>query len=88
MNNTSLDYNFEDEQPTAVNDMTAVAKNTPREDIEINNSDFLINNENTNIENPSQFVVPKVKEIVIPKPEAEGKNRPKTIQKTFHTFDF
>lgn len=88
LNNTSLAYNFEDEQPTAINDMTAVAKNTPREDIEINNSDFLINNENTNIENPSQIVVPKVKEIVIPKPEAEGKNRPKTIQKTFHTFDF
>ena len=88
LNNTSLGYNFEDEQPTAVNDMTAVAKNTPREDIEINNSDFLINNENTNIENPSQIVVPKVKEIVIPKPEADGKNRPTTIQKTFHTFDF
>ena len=88
LNNTSLDYNFEDEQPTAVNDMTEVAKNTPREDIEINNSDFLINNENTNIENPSQIVVPKVKEIVIPKPSAEGKNRPKPIQKTFHTFDF
>ena len=84
----SLDYNFEDEQPTAVNDMTEVAKNTPREDIEINNSDFLINKENTNIENPSQIVVPKVKEIVIPKPSVEGKNRPKTIQKTFHTFDF
>ena len=88
MNNTSLDYNFEDEQPTAVNDMTEVAKNTPREDIEINNTGILTNNEKINIENPSQIVVPKVKEIVIPKPSAEGKNRPKPIQKTFHTFDF
>ena len=88
MNNTRLDNDFENDEPRAVNGVTDAVKLCPAEDREINNSENSINNENTNIDFPSRIEAPKVKEIVIPSPQAEGRNRPKTIQKTLHTFDF
>ena len=75
---TSLGYNFDDECPTTDNDMTNAVKNHPTEDTEINNSKNWINNSDINIENPSPIQPPKVKEIVIQRPKAEGKDRPKT----------
>ena len=59
------------------------------EDIEINNI-VLTNNPETNNENKSQteysIYIPKVKEVVIPLPVAEGKERPKPKEKA--VFDF
>ena len=48
-------------------------------DIEINNTDIPTNG-TTNNSNPIEIYVPKVKEIVIPRPKAEGKDRPKPAQ--------
>ena len=62
--------------PTADSDVTDAVKSSPTEEIEINNSRNAINNENINIENPSRIEAPKVKEIVIQAPKAEGKKRP------------
>jgi len=59
--------------------------------IEINNNDLTdnagINNQN---ESPSVTVFyPKVKEITIPRPVAEGRNRPKPVQQQKQAvFDF
>ena len=75
--NTSLVNSSDNDCPTAVNDMTDAAKTCPSESREINNSENVINNKITNIEFPSRIEAPKVKEIVISKPEAEGKKRPK-----------
>ena len=51
------------------------------EDIEINNTDIptnrVINNSNTE---SSEIYIPKVKEITIKRPVAEGKDRPKPVQ--------
>ena len=51
------------------------------EDIEINNTDIptnrVINNSNTE---SSEIYIPKVKEITIKRPVAEGKDRPKSVQ--------
>ena len=77
MSKTSLVINFDGEEPTAVNDMTDAVKICPSESREINNSEDVINNKTTNIEFPSRIEAPKVREIVISKPEAEGKKRPK-----------
>ena len=58
------------------------------EDIEINNKEI----DNISINNPNNPVVqetirkPEVKEIVISRPVAEGKNRPKPIQKAEFVF--
>lgn len=76
-NNTSLGKVSDTDLPTAVNDMTDAVKNIPTEDREINNSENVINNESINIDFPSRIEAPKVKEIVISTPEAEGKKRPK-----------
>ena len=77
MNNTSLVISSDNDCPTAVDDMTDAVKTCPSESREINNSENVINNEITNIEFPSRIEAPKVREIVISKPEAEGKKRPK-----------
>ena len=77
MNNTSLVNGSDKDCPTAVNDMTNAAKTCPSESREINNSENVINNKITNIDFPSRIEAPKVREIVISKPEAEGKKRPK-----------
>ena len=52
------------------------------EDIEINNTD-IPNNGMINNRNPENFeiYIPKVKEVVIKRPKAEGKDRPKPVQK-------
>ena len=75
-NDTSLVNDFSNVCPTAVNEVTD-AVNLCTENIrEINNKREIINNEITNIEFPSRIEAPKVREIVISKPEAEGKKRP------------
>ncbi len=78
MREASLGHFFDEECPTTDNDMTNVVKNYPTEDREINNSKNGINNNDINIENPSPIQPPKVKEITIKRPIAEGKDRPKT----------
>ena len=88
VNKTSLAINFDDEDPTTVNDMTDAAKTCPSESREINNSENVINNKITNIEFPSQIEAPKVKEIVISQPKAEGKLRPQIQKPKLDTFVF
>lgn len=59
--------------------------------IEINNKENINNTEiNNQIESPSVTVFyPKVKEVIIPRPVAEGKNRPKPVQQQKQAvFDF
>ena len=62
------------------------------EDIEINNNAIpnneLINNNNPNPEG-MEIYIPKIKEITIKRPVAEGKERPKTVQKPMQQeFEF
>lgn len=55
------------------------------EDIEINNNENIPNNETINIivdEEAEVIQKPQVKEIIIPRPVAEGRNRPKPIEQT------
>ena len=75
-NDPSLGNTIQNEMPTADSDVTDTVKSSPTEEIEINNSRNVINNENIDIENPSRIEAPKVKEIVIQAPKAEGKKRP------------
>ena len=58
------------------------------EDIEINNNNSIDNSgiNNRMDENAEVIQKPKVKEIVIPRPIAEGKNRPKPIEKAVFEF--
>lgn len=51
------------------------------EDIEINNTDIITNEviNNSNLES-MEISIPKVKEIVIKRPVAEGRDRPKPVQ--------
>lgn len=59
------------------------------EDIEINNMTDTPNNEginNGNNESAGVIQKPQIKEIVIPRPVAEGKNRPKPIEKEGFVF--
>lgn len=49
------------------------------EDIEINNTDKPTNG-SINNSNPIEIYLPKVKEITIPRPKAEGKDRPKPAE--------
>jgi hypothetical protein len=51
------------------------------EDIEINNTDITTNGgiNNSNLES-MEISIPKVKEIVIKRPVAEGRDRPKPVQ--------
>ncbi len=78
MREASHGHFFDEECPTTDNDLTNAVKNYPTEDREINNSKNGINNNVINIENPSPIQPPKVREIVIQRPKAEGKDRPKT----------
>ena len=78
MNDTSLVINSDEHLTRAVNDVTDAAKNCTAEDREINNRTDITNKEKINIENPSRIEAPRVKEIVIPAPKTEGKNRPST----------
>ena len=54
-------------------------QNVLPEDIEINNTDTQTNGIINN-NNPAGIYVPKVREITIPRPKAEGKDRPKPAQ--------
>lgn len=87
-NETSLVNNFEDDGSTAVDDMTVAVKTCPSESIEINNSENVINNKITNIEFPSRIEAPKVREIVIKTPKAEGKLRAQMNEPKHNTFVF
>ena len=76
-NDTSLVNDYSNACPRAVIEVTDDVNLCTADNREINNSENVINNEITNIEFPSRIEVPKVREIVISKPEAEGKKRPK-----------
>lgn len=59
------------------------------ENIEINNNNSIDNSGINNANNPEvkvEICKPKVKEVVISRPVAEGKNRPKPIQKGEFVF--
>lgn len=59
------------------------------EDIEINNNVSINNSEINNANNPEvkeEIYKPEVKEVVISRPVAEGKQRPKPIQKAEFVF--
>lgn len=75
---TPAGYDFEkctaDELPQPQTDNIVLA-----EDIEINNTDNSINSVINREKEEVPIVVPKVREITIPVPTAEGRNRPKYI---------
>lgn len=59
------------------------------ENIEINNNNSIDNSEINNANNPEvkeEICKPKVKEVVIPRPVAEGKQRPKSLPKGEFVF--
>lgn len=59
------------------------------EDIEINNNNSIDNSEINNANNPEvkeEICKPKVKEVVISRPVAEGKQRPKSLPKGEFVF--
>ena len=87
-NNTSLGHNVDNDNPRAVNDVTDAVKSSPAGDREINNTQNIINNDETNIGFPSRIEVPKVKEIIISIPKSEGKNRPQVQEKKHSMFEF
>ena len=68
--------------------MTDAVINYTADNREINNSENVINNEITNINFPFLAEAPKVKEIVIKVPEAEGKSRPSVKEKKPSSFEF
>ena len=89
LSNTGLGHNFDYEQTALGNGVTAVVQNQTAGDREINNSENGINTEAINIENPSQIYIPKVKEVVIPRPQATGRDRPQPItQPKKEIFEF
>ena len=88
MNDTSLVINSDEPLTRAVNDVTDAVKSCTPEDREINNRTDITNKEKINIENPSRIEAPKVKEIVISQPKAEGKLRPQIQQPKLDTFVF
>lgn len=88
LNDTSLVINSDDHLTTAVNEVTDAVNLCTASNREINNSANSINNESINIEFPSRIEVPKVKEIVIKSPKAEGRSRPPVQEKKPKTFEF
>ena len=87
-NDTSLVNDFSNVCPTAVNEVTDAVNLCTASNREINNSANSINNESINIEFPSRIEAPKVKEIVIKSPKAEGRSRPQVQEKQPKTFEF
>lgn len=73
--NASRVNNLKEDCPNVDNSDPIVVNNSTTEDIEINTSTKSINNKTTNIEKAVPIEVPKVKEIVITRPIAEGRNR-------------
>ena len=88
LNDTSLVINSDEPLTRAVNEVTDAVKSCTASNREINNSENSINNEITNIEFPSRIEVPKVKEIVIKSPKAEGRSKPPVQEKKPKTFEF
>lgn len=80
--------NSDEHLTTAVNEVTDAVNLCTASNREINNSANSINNESINIEFPSRIEVPKVKEIVIKSPKAEGRSRPPVQEKKPKTFEF
>lgn len=73
--NACLVNNLKEDCPNVDDSNPIVVNNCPTEDLEINTSTKIINNKTTNIEKAVPIEVPKVKEIVITRPIAEGRNR-------------
>jgi hypothetical protein len=73
--NASRVNNSQEDCPNADNKNPNVVNNCPTENLEINTSTKSINNKTTNIEKTVPIEVPKVKEIVITRPIAEGRSR-------------
>ena len=72
--------NFE-ESPLCDTQETCGGQSVLAEDTEINNRDIETNNTETNIENEEAVIIqkPRVREITIKPPTAEGRSRPKPI---------
>ena len=67
------------ENPSAANDVEQNGHSVLKEDIQINNTPNTPNNEPINIRDGLEIGViqkPPIKEVVIPRPKAEGKSRP------------
>ena len=79
--------NFE-ESPPSDNAISPDGHNVMPENIEINKKDNINNTgiNNNQISEDGVIQKPKVKEVVIPRPVAEGKNRPQPIQKGEFVF--
>ena len=87
-NDTSLVNDFSNVCPTTVNEVTDAVNLCTASNREINNSANSINNESINIEFSSRIEAPKVKEIVIKSPKAEGRSRPPVQEKKPCVFEF
>ena len=87
-NDTSLVNDFSNVCPTTVNEVTDAVNLCTASNREINNSANSINNESINIEFSSRIEAPKVKEIVIKSPKAEGRSRPPVHEKKPCVFEF
>ena len=74
-------YDFE-ESPTCDTQETCGGQSVLAEDTEINNRDIETNNTETNIENEEAVIIqkPRVREITIKPPTAEGRKRPKPME--------
>ena len=74
-------YDFE-ESPRHDTQETCGGQSVLAEDTEINNRDTETNNTETNIENEEAVIIqkPRVREITIKPPTAEGRKRPKPIE--------
>lgn len=79
-NDASLGLCIDNNCTASVNQTANAAKTCPPENREINNSENSINNKDKNIDFSARIEQPKVKEIVIPTPKAEGKKRPKALE--------
>ena len=86
LSNTGLGHSFDEEYTALENGFTAAVQNQTAKDREINNREDGINNDGINIANPSPIQSPKVREITIPRPIAEGKDRPKPIKQEVFEF--
>ena len=73
--------NFE-ESPLCDTQEACVGQSVLAEDTEINNRDIETNNTETNIENEEAVIIqkPRVREITIKPPTAEGRKRPKPME--------
>ena len=81
-NELSADRLDFEESPPCDTQETCGGRSVLAEDTEINNRDIETNNTETNIENEEAVIIqkPRVREITIKPPTAEGRKRPKPME--------